>query len=137
MNLLNDFDLGSKKICVIHYNLLLYFDSSPSLTEIDLMSEEVFCNLLKLPAGIEIYLCYAPQKDLINRICKRTHIERDLTRSLAKYSPGTVLENLKKVDQRELLLEFGARLTHLAKNIQVIHSQGGRINIVKMDQLKK
>ena len=134
--LLQNFELGNKSVCIVHYNLLLQFDTNPDLTEIDLSSEPVFCQLLQSPCPSTVYLCYTPDEILRTRISIRTKNEPKIAPDDSSYPSAAILKSFKKIDLRLLTLEFGNRFKGHVDNVQVVFSTNNNSTIISWDDFK-
>ena len=134
--LLQNFELGSKPVCIVHYNLLLQFDTNPHLEQINFSNDPVFCELLKQANSSTVYLCYAPDGVLLNRINDRTKIEPTLAPSDIPYPSEIISENFNKVDQRLLLLDFGEQFKCVTENVHVIFSTNKNSTLISWDDFK-
>lgn len=134
--LLDNFDLGNKAVCIIHYNLLLQFDANPQLQDIDLSTELVFCELLKHCSASTVYLCYTPDNVLLERINNRKQIEPAIAPSEHPYPSAQILKNVEKVNQRQLLLECGEGFMQAGADIQVVFSGGNNTSLISWDDFK-
>lgn len=131
-----NFDLGGKRVCIIHYNSLLFFDANPELSELILSDEPVFNNLLHCAYESSIYLCYAPDEIILQRIRERELIEPLLREVPGKYPTAKVLAGFKKVDQRVLLLEFAEKFSHVTNDINVVFSSNNQTSILTLEEFK-
>jgi hypothetical protein len=134
--LLQNFELGNKPVCIVHYNLLLQFDTNPHLTQIDLSSEPVFCQLLDSAYTSSIYLCYTPDEILRNRIATRTENEPIIAPDDTPYPSTIILNNFEKVDQRSLTLDFGEKFKSLADTVQVVFSTNENSTVISWEDFK-
>lgn len=134
--LLQNFELGNKPVCIVHYNLLLQFDTNPDLTEIDLSSEPVFCQLLESPCQSTVYLCYTPDAVLRKRITTRTKTEPIIAPDDSSYPSATILKSFEKIDQRLLTLEFGDKFKAHADNVQLVFSTNNTSAVISWDDFK-
>lgn len=131
-----NFELGDKQVNIVHYNSLLQFDIDPLLEKIDLSSESVFNNLLNGPSPSQVYLCYAPDNILRNRIKSRTAIEPKIAPNENTYPSGRILNNFEKIDQRNLVLEFAEKFKSLTDNIHVAFSTDDGFTLISWDDFK-
>lgn len=133
----DNFYLGDKNICIVHYNSLLQLDTHPHLENIDLSDEPVFNNLLNSAYESAIYLCYTPDNILLERMMSRTQVEPLLREGeQSKYPTDHVLNGFKKVNQRSLLLDFAEKFQHVTNDIQVVFSDETKCSTLALDDFK-
>jgi len=134
--LYDSFDLGMKKIVIIHYNSLLKFDRYPDTKKLDLLEEKVFSKLLSLDAPISVHICYTPDQELLERINNRKTIEPDLSPSAGIYPKEKILRNKEKVDQRRLVLDFSSHFKKITNQIEIVFSVNGKSSILSSDEFQ-
>lgn len=117
------YDLGQKKCAIVHYNSLLAFDSNPHSSKLNIESEPVFNEILE-DSFNEIFYCYCPDSNLLERIQKRQLVEPEIRGDKTKnYPTDHILNSFLKISQREVLLDFHSALQNELTNFSVVFSQ--------------
>lgn len=120
------FTLGPHAVVIIHYNLLVQLHDTPDLEVIDHTQDPLFAGLMALRAIHGLYLCYAPDGVVRQRMGERTQIEPDLAGMAdAIYPQDLFVRAFAQVDQRRSLLDFGALLRDNTERRDIVFSKQG------------
>lgn len=130
--LFNKFSLGSKTVSIIHYNTIVGLDFYPDLGGIVLSEDPVFARLLAVARDCDLYICYAPDHILRDRIDRREMVEPVFQPTAYKYPKEHVIRNLEKVDQRQLVIDFADQFRGVAREIKVVLSGDNTTDIVRI-----
>jgi hypothetical protein len=134
--LFSDFDLGSKTVCIVHYNTLVKFDRYSETETLDLLDEFVFNKLLASQRRITLYLCYTPDTELLRRIEARESIEPIFAPNSFKYPKLKVQANFSKVDQRQLLIQCAEYFKTVTNDMKVVFSMSGSTEFLTYDEFR-
>lgn len=116
------FHLGTKPVAIVHYNLFVHFETPATSEQACLQDEPVLRRLLAHADSYQIYLCYAPDDVLERRIRTRRVVEPELAPTARPYASDRVLQSLARLDQRQLLLDFGAAFEGRCATMEVVFS---------------
>jgi hypothetical protein len=118
-----NYNLGQKKCAVVHYNNLLAFDSNPYSSVLNIESEPVFKKILE-DSFDEVFYCYCPDSNLLERIQERELVEPNIRGDKTKnYPKDHILNSFLKISQRGVLLDIHSALQNELRNFSFVFSQ--------------
>ena len=119
----SNYNLGQKKCAVVHYNSLLAFDSNPHSSVLNIESEPVFKKILE-DSFDEVFYCYCPDSNLLERIQERDLVEPNIRGAKARnYPKDRILNSFLKISQRGVLLDIHSALQNEPRSFSVVLSQ--------------
>ncbi len=129
----SNYALGQKKCAIVHYNSLLDFDANPQSETLDIGNEYVFKNVINDDFD-EVFYCYTPDQILLNRIKQRRFIEPVLRGDRKPdYPTERVMRSLKKILQKDVLIEAHRLMSHLGDHFSVVLSQNRSSMIIPVE----
>lgn len=125
--------LGSKPVQIIHYNLLHLLQAEHETGE--LCPEDPFLQaILKTAPKCDVYVCYAPDRVIEDRMRTRVHVEPELAPSDMRYPNDRFAERFGMADQRKLVLDFALRVKPIANKIAVIFSDNAETRALSWEE---